>query len=260
MIEAAAAIGLPLLTAARARSARRVEPGARRARASRAPRRLPPRSSSGSAEAPPWTAAQGFATSSESCPFRRPSSATCTRRSRTPRVSSARRRVRRPRPCRSRASTCRRWTSSRRTPASPAPGRPEGLGRGTRGARRRARGRCAGGTRPRRLRRAPRRVRPRGDGRGSGRPHDRGGKGARSRRRALRCRRRALRRVRWSRRPGRRSCRDGQPVRSTARTPKTTSNGSGGAWLSSALRRLRDGRPSPRASSRRPAVAPRRTA
>ena len=95
--------------------------------------------------------------------------------------------------------------------------------RGARGARSRARRGSSRGPRPRRLRRAARRLRPRRHGRGSGRPHDRGGQGARRGRPAVRGGRRSLRRLRRPRRSSRRRRRDGQLCQAIARTPKPIS-------------------------------------
>ena len=81
VVEAAAAIGLPLARPRGARSARRVEPRARRARARRRCASRRASSSSGSAAARPSTAGRGCARCCASFPFRRRCSATCGRRS-----------------------------------------------------------------------------------------------------------------------------------------------------------------------------------
>ena len=81
------------------------------------------RSSSASAAVRPSTVERGCERFSARYRCRRPSSATYARRSRTPRVCSVLRRARRPRPCRCSSDGSPPWRSSRPTQLSPAPGR-----------------------------------------------------------------------------------------------------------------------------------------
>ena len=184
-VEAAAAIGLPLLRRTSVtRSSHRAEdwvsscsPLFARSRA---------RCSSASAGARRWTAERACARSCASSRSGRPFSATCARRSPTPRGSSARRRVHR-----RRASPHLERRLAGMEELQPYAGLAGAGAAGGLGAAFAALGaelvRCAGGPRPRRLRRAPSRVRARGDGRRSGRRDDGPRKGAGGRRRALRC-------------------------------------------------------------------------
>ena len=104
------------------------------------------------------------------------------------------------------------------------------------------------------------RRRPRRHRRRSGRRDDGRGQGAGRRRRAVRRGRRPVRRLRRTRRSRASRCRDGQPVRRSRVGRGRPRRPSGGGSSPSGTRRSRDGQPTTRASSTRPADATRRTA
>ena len=107
---------------------------------------------------------------------------------------------------------------------------------------------------------APSWMRPRGDGRGSGRSNHCGGKGTRRGCAAMRGGRRSLRRVRRARRRARRGYGDGQPVRRPCERGSRPRRARRTSRRANEIQRRRAGRPSTRASSRRPRAETRRTA
>ena len=181
-------------------------------------------------------------------------------RSPTRRACSGRRRARRPRPCPCSSDDSPRWRSSRRTQVSPAPGLPAGSARlSRRWARSSSRARRRFSTSSDSTRGS--RMRPRRHRRGPGRPNHRRGQGARRRRAraALRPAFAASCSAGASSSPSTGARRSACQAIVRARRP-TSKSSADVSPASGAIQPARAGRPSTRASSRRRPAATRRTA